>query len=185
MTKRIIKIFLKWLPLGATIFLLCGFVSLVVQQNYRSGLNDPQIQMAEDGVTALVSGKVPADIVPRSDLFDMGKSLAPWIAVYDSSGTPLESSAYLNDAPPKPPIGIFEYAEKTGRNIITWQPDAQTRIALAVFPVDNGSGYFVVAGRNMREVEAREHKLMLMTLLAILGTWFVSFSLYFIIDFLV
>jgi len=36
---------------------------------------------------------------------------------------------------------------------VTWQPNADVRIASVVLPYNNG---FVMAGRNMREVEQRE-----------------------------
>ncbi len=169
------KVFIQWLPIGITILILCGFINVAVQQMTRQMLNDPQIQMAEDAQNALLSGKAPTDIVPRGELFDVEKSLKPFIAVYDSAGIPLESSATVGNLPPKPPIGVFEYAQKTGKNWVTWQPNSTTRIALVVMPVGNSSGYFVASGRNMRVVESHISTLNLLTLLALFSAWILSF----------
>lgn len=154
--NRFSGIFFHWLPIGVITIGLCGLLYVLIQQSYRSSLNDPQIQMAEDAASALAQGKQPAEIVPRGVLIDADKSLAPFIAVYDKNGNPLEASAMVNNLPPKPPIGVFEHAKINGENRVTWQPSPSTRIALVVRLVPNGSGWFVAAGRNMREVERRE-----------------------------
>ena len=156
--KRTLGILAHWLPLAIGITGISGLVYVSIQQNYRQSLNDPQIQMVEDAVSALVAGAPPVDVVPRT-LFDASESLAPFIAVYDSSGTPLEASARIGDAPPRPPIGVFQYARTAGENRVTWQPNASTRIALVARPVPNDKGWFVASGRNMREVEQRIHVL--------------------------
>jgi len=156
-----VRVFLSWLPLAVAITGICLLVYGAVQQNYRQSLNDPQIQMAQDGAARLADGGIPAELVQRGVApVDAAKSLAPWIAVYDASGTPLESSAVLDGRPPTPPQGIFDLAKAQGTNLPhnTWQPEGGVRIALVVVPVTSGpnQGYFVAAGRNMSEVENRE-----------------------------
>ncbi len=150
--QRLLNVFFHWIPLGATIAILGICIYAVAQQNYRQGLNDPQIQMVEDAQTAINSGLSPVEVVGRAPLFDAEKSLAPFIVVYDSNYTPLESSASVGNTPPKPPSGVFEYAKAHGEDRVTWQPNPDTRIALVVRPTKNG---FVASGRNMREVEGR------------------------------
>ncbi len=172
MFQRIIGILSHWLPLAAAVTGICLLIYFGVQQNYRQSLNDPQIQMAEDGVNALLAGKQPMEVVGHEEPFDASKSLKPFIAIYDESGNPLGSSAFIGDTPPRPPMGVFESAKQMGEDRVTWQPGADTRIALVVRPVAIESGWFVAAGRNMREVEAREEALtegLGFGLLAILG----------------
>lgn len=177
------RTFVSWLPLGVAITGICLLVYATVQQNYRQSLNDPQIQMAQDGAASLENGGVPADLVPpqREPAINVDTSLAPWIAVYDANGTPLESSAFLDGKPPTPPKGIFDLAKKQGTNLPhnTWQPRDGVRVALVVVPVTSGhsAGYFVAAGRNMREVEGREDSLSQFVLLAwlvLLGATFLT-----------
>jgi len=164
-------IFFSWLPLaGATTgILLITYTG--IQQNYRQSLNDPQIQMAEDGGRALVSGVSVNQIVPVGAVgtVDLAQSLAPWIGVYDSSGKALVSSGTLDGAMPQPPKGIFEDTKSglppivghhltinypAGENRVTWQPNPDVRQALIVVYVPK-TKEFVAAGRNMREVEER------------------------------
>lgn len=177
MQKPFIFVFFHWLPLGIAILFIGGAGYLGIQQNYRASLNDPQIQMVEDAQAALLAGKQPAEIVGRAPLFDAASSLAPFIAIYDESGNPLESSASIGAMPPRPPMGVFEAAKEAGENRVTWQPNAGTRIALVVRPVSIESGWYVAAGRNMREVEARETSLARIFSIALLAALVLTFLL--------
>jgi len=48
-TMKLIRNILKpWLPRAVTIIAVFGGIYLTVQQSYRMGANDPQIQMTED-----------------------------------------------------------------------------------------------------------------------------------------
>ncbi len=182
-----IRTLISWLPLAVVTTLICMLVYATVQQNYRQSLNDPQIQMAEDGASKLAAGDVPASLVSRGvPLVDIEKSLQPWIAVYDASGLPLESSAVLNGKPPQPPQGVFDSAKDpelnkgggpAGENRVTWQPQTNVRQAIVVVWTPEQRGMFVVAGRNMREVEDREGQLSFMVFVAwvvTLGATFVT-----------
>ncbi len=177
-------VFFSWLLLAAVVSGLCLITYAAVQQNYRQSLNDPQIQMAEDAAYALAHGAVPADIVPHGQqMVDIAQSLAPWIGVYDIAGKPLESSGVLENAPPQPPQGVFDtstwmddtedYPKETP---FTWQPQNNVRQALVIVRFDPPEGLrgFVVAGRNMREVEDRigslGHMMLVAWFLGLVGT---------------
>jgi hypothetical protein len=178
MNKLLPRAFALWLPLVAVITGVFLFAYWAVQQNYRQLGNDPQVQMAEDAAASLARDYTPAAVVPRTNpqsagapTIEMSTSLAPWIAVYDSSGLPLESSATLDNAPPRLPQGVFDqstwkrvYAEwgialsvPANETRFSWQPrpDVRQAVVLVSFPAPHGTGY-VAAGRNMREVESRE-----------------------------
>lgn len=163
------KIFLAWLPVGVGVTAICAIVLVAVQQNYRQSLNDPQVQMAEDAAAAITSGKELDQVVP-TNIVDIETSLSPWLAVYTQSGVPLLSSGKLNGEVPQLPSGVFDtdtwhrYAEDglalpipANEDRVTWQPSAGVRQALVIVHYDSPNGIgFVVAGRNMREVENRE-----------------------------
>ncbi len=182
--KNISNTFLRFLPIGATIISLAILIYASSQQIYRQSLNDPQVQLVRDMESALIAGITPTQIVGRNAPFDATKSLSTFIAIYDKDGNPLESSATIGSSTPKPPLGVFAYAKVYGENHVTWQPNSTTRIALVLRPVANTSGYFVVSGRNMIEVEKRindlGHMVTLLTLLILLGI----FSLYYLEDYL-
>jgi len=152
------SVFKKWLPLAVAITLLCGLVYVVVQQNYRLSLNDPQIQMAEDVAHQLASGVAPTSLVPSSTI-DIAQSLAPYIVVYDDALKPLAFSGTLDGLPPQPPQGVFDAARAHGEDRLSWQPRAMVRSAIVVVRVNDPHGGFVLAGRSMHEVEDRESQL--------------------------
>lgn len=176
MNTRFLHILFHWLPLGVALIVLHLFIYGAVQQNYRTSLNDPQIQMVQDARAMLSSGKTPAEIVGRAPLFDIEKTLRPFIAVYDEKGTPLESSAILSGKPPAPPLGVLEASKSKGENRVTWQPNDATRIALVVTSVDKGK-FYIAAGRIMKETEARIDSLTDMLAFSLIGTLFVTFAL--------
>jgi hypothetical protein len=168
-----------WLYSAAVATALAGLIYITVQQNYRTNANDPQIALAEDAAASLSAGNVPASVVLRgAPLVDIASSLSPWIAVYDSSGMPLEASGQLDNTPPKLPAGVFDLSApthvddpvwKNNEYRFTWQPRSGVRQAVVLVKAA-GSNYFVAAGRSLREVEDRESKLTQMVALGWLTT---------------
>ena len=185
MVKKFLIVLINWLPLAVAITGGYLLIYIAVQQNYRASLNDPQIQLARDGAEALRMGAEPAEIVPRQRLIDAGSSLAPFVVVYDEKVLPLESSAFINGGPPKPPAGVFEYARRNGENRVTWQPNSGVRIAIVVRHIDNEKGGFVLAGRNMKEVERRVDRLGEMVFVAWAFILFTTLLLQFAGQFLI
>jgi hypothetical protein len=166
--------FLSWLPLAAAVTGLCLLIGVTVQQNYRQSLNDPQIQIVEDAARILSGGIPPASITANLPRVDIALSLAPWMAVYDEKGTPVAGSGYLDGALPKLPQGALDAAASNsgkdtdilGQNRVSWQSSDGTRSAVVIQHYSGKSAGFVVAGRNMREVESREGELNTMVALA-------------------
>ncbi len=151
-----------------TLTMACGLGYAVVQQALRSGANDPQLQLSEDGARALDGGAAPSSLVgPGSAaaglagaaLVDPAVSLAPFVVVYDASGAPLAANATLDGGTPKPPDGVLETARSSGIDKVTWQPEAGVRIAAVVV---RWSGGTVLAGRSLRNVEEQEDRTLLL-----------------------
>ncbi len=147
--KNIIRI---WLPFAVVVSAFCLLAYTTVQQALRQGLNDPQIQMAEDTAYALNNGATVDSVVAGTKV-EMSRSLTAFIDIYDSNGNAITGSGLLNGQLPDYPNGALDSAKQSGENRVTWQPNADVRIASVVVPYNNG---FVIAGRNMREVEQRE-----------------------------
>lgn len=143
-------------PLLAILLTLTTFVAgagyLISQQVLRMSANDPQIQLAEDAANRVRSGEIPSAVIPERQI-DMASSLAPFIIFYDDSGHPVAGSALLDRSIPAMPRGVFDYVRSHGEDRVTWQPRPGVRIASVVTRTTGG---FVVAGRNMREIELRE-----------------------------
>jgi len=165
--KNILK---AWLPFAVTISAFCLLVYAAVQQAYRQSADDPQIQMANDAVTALSNGHEADTLVPATKV-SIAESLAPFLIIYDSAGHELASSAVLDGQTPALPGGVLDSTKQLGENRISWQPRRGVRIATVIVPYKDG---FVLAGRNMREVEQREAQVSMFAgmtwILAMLGT---------------
>jgi hypothetical protein len=155
-----------WLPIAVATSGLFLFAYWGIQQEYRMSLSDPQVQIAEDAAAALASGTTPAALVRGMSSVDIRASLAPWVAVYNASGTPLAGTATLDGAPAQLPLGVFNgsswhtYAEMgvplsvpIHEDRFSWQPRGDVRQAVVLVAVGNGE--FVASGRNMRETESR------------------------------
>ena len=168
--KQVIKV---WLPFAVTITAFAMLVYATVQQSYRQNANDPQIQMAQDGADFLANGGSVDELIP-SNKVSVSKSLAPFLIVYDRSGTEVASSVTLNGQTPEIPAGVFDYTMEEGQDRITWEPQVGVRIAAVVVYYPDG---YVLAGRNLREVEDRENQLTLFVgttwALALLATFVV------------
>jgi len=108
--------------------------------------------MANDAADALNSGSSIESIVPQEEVL-FAKSLAPFFLIFNSSEQPVAGSGILNNSLQTLPDGVLDYAKEHGENRVTWQPQSGVRIAVVVVPYKDG---FVLAGRNLREVEARE-----------------------------
>ena len=147
--KNIIKV---WLPFVVVITAFCALTYGTVQQAYRQGANDPQIQMARDAADALSDGASIDSFVPSAKV-SVAKSLAPFYIVYDASGQVLASSVVLDGVTPGLPDGVLDSTKEMGENRVTWQPRTGVRIAAVIISYKDG---FVLAGRNLREVELRE-----------------------------
>lgn len=180
---------LSWLPLAVAITGTFAFAYIGIQQNFRQTLNDPQIQLADDSATALSAGASVDQVIPSTKV-DIQTSLSPWIAVYNDSHLLIASSGELHGVAPIIPSGVFDSArggdasstsaKQVREDRLTWQPESGVRQAIVVTDYNgpNGHGY-VVAGRNMREVEQRESALGLMALYAWIVTLLASFAFQF------
>ena len=183
MKSSVLHVLLHWLPLAIAIIGLSGIIFFGTQQIYRQTLNDPQIEIVHEARNALEQGARAEDLVPSYAL-DIDKSLSPFIGVYDKDGNPLASSGKIDGNLPTPPKGIFENAAILGENRVTWQPTANTRIALVVQPIETEAGGFVLAGRNMQEGESRIKQLGEMVKVGGLATLLAVLILEFLGDFL-
>ncbi|MDR3773290.1 MAG: hypothetical protein P4L26_08085 [Terracidiphilus sp.] len=150
----------------------------IPQQVLRQGANDPQIQMATDLAALLdrygvTDGLHQGALLQSGGVVDMARSLSPFLIVYNDQGQALGSNAQLNGQTPAPPQGVFDYVRQHGEERISWQPilggDHSVRIAAVVERVNGPQPGFVLAGRNMREVEAREHQVSQMAGLTWIG----------------
>jgi hypothetical protein len=153
--------------LAALVLLMTGLVYIAGQQILRQGANDPQIQMAEDGAAQLAQGhKVAVDSLEK---VDAASSLAPFRIIYDDDGKVVDATAQLHGATPNLPQGVLDAAKTRHEYRVTWQPEQGVRIAAVIVHANGGTGGYVLAGRNLGEVEHRANQLLMMCVIALLA----------------
>jgi len=137
----------------------------IPQQVLRLGANDPQVALAGDLAAKLEQGVVAAEAVPAGAI-DMARSLSPFVIAYDDQGHPVSSQAQLDGAIPIPPKGVFDFVRLHGEDRFSWRPIRGVRIAAVVQRVSGAHPGFVLAGRSLREEEARQEQVGQMATLA-------------------
>jgi hypothetical protein len=164
---RLRNILRQWIPLAALAMALCGLIYVASQQMLRQSANDPQIQLAQDAAAALARGEPASGLVPGTGT-EISQSLAPFVVIFDTSGQVLASSARLHGQIPALPAGLLDSVKALGEDRVTWQPEAGVRMAAVIVRAPSG---YVLAGRSLREVEAREDQMGLLSGLGLIATW--------------
>lgn len=170
------RVVLRWLPFAAVSTIISALVLVTVQQNLRLSANDPQIQMAEDAAAAIGAGEPVPNPPPQASV-EISSSLAPFLAFYDDGGKVLATNAKLGTLLPSLPPGVFAYVRAHGEDRVTWQPKPGVRIAAIITRYQGKKSGFILAGRSLREVEARINRLEIMVAVAWLAALIASFVL--------
>jgi hypothetical protein len=153
--------FIFHLAIAIIVTVLSGLIYVTVQQSYRSGANDPQLQLAKDIAAALKNNRSTDQLIPK-DTIEISESLAPFVVLYNKDGEPIRSTGLLDGNLPKLPKGVFDFARKNQEDILTWQPRREVRVAMVIESVQSSGAAFVAAGRSLLEVEKRESNLTTM-----------------------
>lgn len=177
--KNLKRLLNKWLPLAIAVTMLVFIVEVVVQQNYRTSANDPQIQTSEDLAAQFKKSSDASNYVP-TEKTDIATSLGTVGIIYDKNGALLASSATLDNQTPALPKGVIDYANKHNQDRFTWQPKSGVRLAAVITKSDGG---YVLIARNIREIEKRETQLSIMILAGWLGTLLATFGAVLILDY--
>ena len=147
--------------------LVSGIILLVytsVQQEYRTGANDPQIQIARDAVSRLKQGKPLNEIMP-ADTIDLGQSLGIFMQFYDAKNNLLLSNGFDGSKAPTVPPGVLDYAKENNEYMVSWQPSPNVRMASVVIYTGADKAAYVLVGRSLLEVEKREDALVKMVVM--------------------
>ena len=156
---------LPWLATVAVLLVGFGTIYAVGQQVQRSDANYPQIQLAQDAAASASNGVFEPVYVGQK--VDMAKSLAPFTILYDKKGNPNISSGYLDGKLPKIDPGVLDHAKGRDYNAVTWEPKQGVRIAAVAVA---GKDYYVVSGRNLKEVEKNENTTLALSALGFVAS---------------
>ena len=140
-----------------------------VQQTYRTGVDDPQVQMART-LASQLEAQQPLNDFRFNEPIDISRSMLPFVVLYDASGNALRSTGSLNGKLPQVPVSVFESLKDKTEHRFTWQPRAGVRMAMVIVKTNVGDVRFIAAARSMQETEERIEKMRFMVFIA----WIIS-----------
>lgn len=166
-----------WATIAVASTFILGTMYVVAHQVLRQSANDPQIQMAEDWAASIVQGDEPGSL-HLGNFIDPSKSYQPFGIIYDQDGLIVNSSVA---APTNmlQPDGVFTTVDNAPNNEAryTWQPATGDRYAAVLkrANLQDGTSYYVLAGRNLKLVEERESRVMWLTFIGLVITLVATF----------
>jgi hypothetical protein len=152
---------IQHISLIAIITIILGVVYIAVQQNYRSGANDPQMQLAYAIRDQLQKGK-SIEMYFQKDTIDLQKSLSVFVASYDENGSPIQSNGLIDGKLPQIPLSVIRYVKMHKEDWITWQPRKNIRLATGILATGSTPVSFIAVGRSLKNVEDRVSNLITM-----------------------
>lgn len=135
-----------------------------VQQDSRSGINIPLIQIMQSVKADLQAGVKPSAILEARQI-DLSSSQSPFITLYGLDKKVIGSSQSLNGRTLTLPIGVLDISRSRGESRVTWQPTSELRFASITDYVPT-FGYVSVS-ESLREIEDRATKSAWIALLAL------------------
>lgn len=157
---------LRWLVFVVLLTIIFGTLYVSIQQVLRQSANDPQIALSEDLAQNRSQRSDGSTLELGGPTVDIRSSLQPFIMEFNDKGvlqqTNLNLEEFYRDTKQivTVPPGVFEYTRNHKQDRFTWQPFSNVRIATVVTYFKGKSSGFVLVGRSLREVEAREENMM-------------------------
>ncbi|MEP7163972.1 MAG: hypothetical protein ABI741_04715 [Ferruginibacter sp.] len=156
---------LNYFAAAALVTVVMLLIYASVQQTYRTGLDDPQIQIARDVSSKIEQGNSIDSLITGGPI-DISRSLSPFIVLYDAQGKAIRSNALLDGKMPQIPSGLFDIVRKNAEHRVSWQPRKGIRMAMVIVKTNSAASQFVASGRSMEEVEARTEQMRSMVFFA-------------------
>lgn len=117
----------------------------------------------------------------RLSYIELTKSESVFTIIYDEEGKVVASGATLNGADPIIPKGVIDFTLKNGKDWLTWQPQADVRIASIVEKTTGDNPKIVLIGRLMKESENRIIRIGQMLVFG----WLVTLTIALCVNFLI
>lgn len=148
-----------------------------VQQESRTGINTPLVQILQTVKADLQSGVNP-EVILKSREIGLSTSESPFITLYGLDKSVIGSSEHLANRTLTLPPGVLDISRAKGESRVTWQPTPELRFASITDYVPT-FGYVSVS-QSLGEVESRAHRSLLLALLALgLGSITSGLGIYF------
>jgi hypothetical protein len=142
----------QWmLPIVVT-SIIFGTIYVVTQQLDRLSANDDPLRLASQVAAELREGQTTT--VNSQPHVDLERSLALFVVVENSQGSPTSGSGFLKNQLVSLPTGVLSNAAQTGRDDVTWEPEHGLRFATVTLKVGD---QFVSAGQSLAPSEDRDN----------------------------
>lgn len=153
--KKLSSVVLHWLPLASVIVML-GFVGYGLSQFVvRSSVDETPAQIAVNISDAIKAGTPVAELIPANAQSDLATEFAPFVILYDGTGTPISSTAILEKSIPIISKNTLEKSKKTGESRITWEPKKDVRLAIVIKPFPGEESGYILSGKSLHEADIR------------------------------
>jgi hypothetical protein len=154
-TLSMIRTFIRLLIpsiLVSAVVMCTGFV--VSQQMIRTATDDSSIMIAHS-VADMIAQNGSYMIPDEYRDLEIDRSVSPFVIVFDNNYEIRATTGYMDRRTPVPPLTVFDHARDEGEYRFSWEPAPDVRIAAIVARFDGDSSGFVLAGKSLREAEAR------------------------------
>lgn len=144
----------RFAPFAIVITLIYCALYIVLLQQYRQGLDDPQVQVSQDIALRLEKGGEARQYIPPQE-HDLERSYATFVALYSDQQSLIGSSGAIEGVVLAPSHEVFALVKDKGVHRFSWEPKKHVRIAAVMRYVSATTSTYVLVGRNMREGEGR------------------------------
>ena len=142
--------FFTWILLAFLFGLSILTSYFFVQQEGRSSINIPLIQIEQSVKESLATGMTAKQVLAGREI-DLSANQNPFITLYSANKKVIGSSSHYQGVTLLLPIGILDRSAREGEVRVTWQPTRDLRFATVTEFVP-GFGYISVA-QSLKEVE--------------------------------
>jgi hypothetical protein len=143
--------FFTWILLAFLLGLSILTSYFFVQQEGRSSINIPLIQIGQSVKESLATGMTTTQILSGHEI-DLSHNQNPFITLYSVNKKVIGSNSHYSKRTLLIPSGILDRSRSEGEVRVTWQPTKHLRFA-SVTDYVSGFGYITVA-ESLKEVES-------------------------------
>ena len=154
------------LPITLLVLLISTSFALLQYSN-RLGQNESILNVAEGVIQAVEKNRAVLDNQPQDQLIDPKTSNSIFIQAYNDDGSIAYSNLGIDgNNQSKVPQGVLDNAKKD-RNMITWAPKKDIRLAIVAQKFNGEKPGIIVTGKSLRDSDSMTDKIGKRALIAL------------------
>ena len=149
------------------LILLISTSFVLLQYSVRLGQNESILNVAEGVIQAVEKNRAVLDNQPQDQLIDPKTSNSIFIQAYNDDGSIAYSNLGIDgNNQSKVPQGVLDNAKKD-RNMITWTPKKDIRLAIVAQKFNGEKPGIIVTGKSLRDSDSMVDKIGKRALIAL------------------